>query len=382
LPKTMPRIERHCSAREISPVTAVAYRIVAPWEIEAEKRTIKSIPEGMILLRPLWVGICAADLRYVAGRRPTEVLQKKLPLVPGHEAVAEVVEIGPDVEEVAPGDKVVVVPNVPCYIQDPEKYPSREQACPACRPGGAGSNYCTDVAFLGSTVDGLAQTHMLHPAWGVIKLPDDIPLEVAVLAEPVSVAIRAAKQVTIPADGWICVLGAGVVGFVMALTLSKAFDVKKDRLMVTDVRAPRLDAVKPFAMTTLSSQANEHCSFEGTSALIFECAGGQAAHRTIPQAINVLAPGGVCMLLGVTEGFVPIPTRLILDKGLCMKGTTRSTKKDVEGAVELLGDPDFRALAATLLYPETFPVDSGESITRAAGIADDPASYGRVLLRW
>ena len=78
MPKAMARIGRHCSAREISPVTAVAYRIVAPWEIEAEERTIKSIPEGMILLRPLWAGICAADLRYVAGRRPTEVLQQKL----------------------------------------------------------------------------------------------------------------------------------------------------------------------------------------------------------------------------------------------------------------------------------------------------------------
>jgi ribitol-5-phosphate 2-dehydrogenase len=378
----MARIERHSSAQEISPVTAVAYRIIAPWEIEPEERHIKSIPEGMLLLRPLWIGICAADLRYVAGRRPTEVLRQKLPLVPGHEGVAEVVGIGPGVEDVSPGDRVAIVPNIPCYVQDPETYPSLDEACDACRPGGAGTNYCTDVAFLGSTVDGVAQTHLLHPAWGVIKLPDDMPLDVAVLAEPVSVAIRAAKQVDIPAELCTCVLGAGVVGFLMTLTLSKAFDVKKDRLMVTDVRAPRLDAVKSFAMTTLSSQANGHCNFESTYGLIFECAGGQAAHRTIPQAINMLAPGGVCMLLGVTEGLVPIPTRLILDKGLCMKGSTRSTKKDVEEAVELLRDPDFRTAAAKVLYPATFPADSAESITRAARIADDPASYGRVLLRW
>jgi len=382
LPKIMPRVQRDAPAREIAPVETVAYRITAPWTIEAEPRTIKSIPHGTVLLRTLWAGICAADLRYVAGRRPPEVLQKKLPLVPGHEGVAEVIEASSDVKEVSSGDKVAVVPNIPCYVQDPEKYPGIEQACRACRPGGTGENYCLDVAFLGSTVDGVMQTHMLHPAWGLVKLPDDMPLDVGVLAEPVSVAIRAARQVEIPSDGRVCVLGAGVVGYVMALTLSKAFGVGKDRLTVTDVRAPRLEAVKPFANTSLASNANGPCNEEDSSALVFECAGGQAAHRTIPQAINLLGPGGVCMLLGVTEGPVPIPTRLILDKGLTLKGTTRSIKEDVEEAVGLLRDADFREAIAKVIYPETYPADSAESIIRAARIADDPASYGRVLLRW
>lgn len=382
MPKTMPIALHHTSARDISPMEAVAYRITGAWTLEPEVRKYDCIPDGLVLVRVLRVGICAADLRYIAGRRPPEVLRQKLPLVPGHEGVGEVIEVGPGVTEVVPGDIVAVVPNIPCYVQNPEAYPSIEKACRACRPGGAGSNYCTDVAFLASTVDGLMQTHVLHPAWGLIKLPDEVPLEVAVLAEPISVAIAAARQVAIPCDAPVCVLGAGVVGYLMALTLSRAFGVKKDWLTVTDVRPQRLEVVKPFANTIATNSKNGPCAMDDSAALIFECAGGQAAHRTIPQAIRFLVPGGVCMLLGVTEGLVPIPTRLILDKGLTIKGTTRSTKDDMEEAVELLRDRDFRAAAARVLYPETFPAGSIESISDAARIADNPASYGRVLLRW
>ncbi len=380
--KTMKMIEQAESAREISPVEATAYRITGPWRIEAFPTTIKSIPAGFVLLKPMWTGICAADLRYTAGRRPPEVLSEKLPLAPFHEGVAEVLEVGPGVEDFSSGDQVVVVPNIPCYVHDPITYPSREEACPACRPGGAGENYCMDVAFLASTVDGLAQTSLLHPAWGLIKLPDEVPAKVAALTEPISVAVTAGKEAAPLAEGRIFVLGAGVIGFITALVLSKAFGVEKERLVVTDVRQRRLEAVKAFAGGMLAKDVNGMNSYWSSAARVFECAGGQAAHRTVPQATKLLMPGGVCMLLGVTEGPVPVQTRPLLDKGLMLRGTTRSTKEDMAEAVELLRREEFAAAVQTVLYPETFAAESPESILHASQVADDTARYGRVLLRW
>src|SRR5262245_16962988 len=60
---------------------------------------------GQVLLRVRACGICRTDLHVVDG----ELKEPKLPLIPGHQIVAEVVEIGEGVEiPFAPGDRVGV----------------------------------------------------------------------------------------------------------------------------------------------------------------------------------------------------------------------------------------------------------------------------------
>ena len=58
--------------------------------------------KGEVLIQIKAVGLCHSDLVTISGERP-----KPLPMVIGHEAAGIVVETGPDVEGLAPGDHVV-----------------------------------------------------------------------------------------------------------------------------------------------------------------------------------------------------------------------------------------------------------------------------------
>src|SRR5581483_9389098 len=114
--------------------------------------------------------------------RDRRALSKKLPLALLHEGVAEVLESGP-ASGLRPGTRVVVVPNVPFYIAPPDTYPSKDEACLACRPGGAGENYCLENVDLSRHAVGLAQPVLRHPAPLWVAVPPDVPDTIAVPPE-------------------------------------------------------------------------------------------------------------------------------------------------------------------------------------------------------
>ena len=60
------------------------------------------------------------------------------------------------------------------------------------------------------------------------------------------------------------------------------------------------------------------------------------------QAIDKLCSGGKIVLCGVSNDNAPINTRMVLEHGLTLMGTTRSVRCDFEKAVELLQIPEFR----------------------------------------
>jgi len=380
--KDIPFISDATDCKPIEPVRAVKYQIVGPWQMRARETAIGSIPAGCVLLRPVFVGICHADLRYISGSRPEHVLRERLPMAPFHEGVAEVVDVGDDVGGLHPGGLVSVVPNVPCYVQDPIRYASREHACPACRPGGAGENYCTDVAFLASNVDGLAQSLVLHPAAAVVPLPAEAPPRLAALAEPLSVVYRAGLAGELDEAHRVAVLGAGVMGYLMTLVLSQAWGFPRDQLLVTDVCPERLEPLAGLALTHEAKEGGLPDDLTAGFDRAFECAGGAASAATIGQILDLLTPGGRAVLVGVSEDPVPIRTRPMLDKGLALRGTTRSAKADFPPVLDLLRNADFRQRLERVIVRDTFEQRSVEAILAAARVAADPNRYGKVILDW
>src|SRR5437867_2942855 len=166
--------------------SAVSYRLTQPFRIEAVEREIKRERPDDVLVRPRLTGVCASDLKLYAGTRDRRALSKKLPMALLHEGVAEVVETGPSASHARPGTRVVVVPNVPCYIAYPDLYPSKAEGCLACRPGGAGENYCLHNLYLSSNTDGFAQSVFRHPASLLVPVASELPDRIAALTEPLT----------------------------------------------------------------------------------------------------------------------------------------------------------------------------------------------------
>ena len=67
----------------------------------------------------------------------------------------------------------------------------------------------------------------------------------------------------------------------------------------------------------------------------FECVGGNGATGAIDQMIRMIRPEGTMSLSGVSEDPVPINTRMVLEKGLRVFGTSRSSREDFVGLMEL-----------------------------------------------
>src|SRR5699024_6093934 len=74
----------------------------------------------------------------------------------------------------AEGDRVIIVPNIPGYILDPEKYNDEE---------GLPDNYVMGREFLGSGYDGIGQSDLVHPGECLVKIPDKVSDRAALLSE-------------------------------------------------------------------------------------------------------------------------------------------------------------------------------------------------------
>src|SRR5436189_4391887 len=83
---------------------------------------------GELLVRVGAAGLCHSDLSVIDGSRP-----RVMPMVLGHEAAGEVVELGPDVEGFAEGDHVVTTFVPACGHCEP----CRDGRAPLCVPGAA-----------------------------------------------------------------------------------------------------------------------------------------------------------------------------------------------------------------------------------------------------
>lgn len=153
-------------------------------------------PAGYALLRLLVAGICNTDLelqRGYYGFRGT----------PGHEFVAEVVESdNPDLV-----DKWVVGDiNLSCTT------------CDWCQ-GGLG-RHCPNRTVLGIVNQpGAFQEYFILPDRNLHVVPETLPVESAVFAEPLAAACEILDQVPIPAGDTVAILGDGKLGLLIACVL-------------------------------------------------------------------------------------------------------------------------------------------------------------------
>lgn len=265
-----------------------------------------------ILIRPRFLSICAADQRYFQGNRPPEVLAQKLPLALFHEAVGEVLHDPSG--EFKPGAFCVLLPGGTESEEDD-------------------SNYKRGAFFRSSNADGFCQEAMCLKRDEILPVPGE-PAWIYVFTELMSVCCQALRKLekvaTIPDGARIGIWGDGAMAYMMALTLSQlkpqcslaVFGKHDDKLVNFSFADYRINIADKTNATTVD--------------MAFECVGGAGSQTAISQAIQRLVPTGSLVLMGVSEIAPVVPTRLILEKGLTLVGTSRSTKKDFECAIELI----------------------------------------------
>src|SRR5471032_159184 len=124
------------------------------------------------------VGVCGSDVHYYKHGRIGDFVVRE-PMVLGHEASGVVVEAGPAVKHLKPGDRVCMEPGV----FDPQSQEAM-QGMYHLDPG---------IKFWATPpVHGVLRESVVHPASLTFKLPDNVSLEEAVLAEPLTSGVHVA----------------------------------------------------------------------------------------------------------------------------------------------------------------------------------------------
>ncbi len=174
-----------------------------------------------VVLRPRLTGICGSDAKQVfmdwgEVRTPDNPMKAffSLPQVLGHEVVADVVALGPESEGLDVGDRVVLNPWLSCAPR------GVSPVCPACERGDFNLCWSFDVGpiapgiHIGTARDANGGYAELMPAHDsqLFKVPDAVPDELAVFADPFTVSLHSVTRHPPTPGGKVMVYGAGALG--------------------------------------------------------------------------------------------------------------------------------------------------------------------------
>ena len=329
-------------SEEISLINYI-YQLISPKIISVEYQQTEF--DGGIIIRPQYMSICKADQRYYQGMRNIKALSKKLPMALIHECCGEIVR--DKTGRYRKGQKVVLVPNV-LETPKPDMY----------------DNYVDEAYFCSSGHDGFMQEFVKALPCQVVAC-DEIPMETAVLAEVVSVAVHACERfsrLNLKENKTVGIWGDGSIGYITACVFAKMFpDIKINIIGKSETKL----SLFSFADNVYVS-GNLPEDFRIDAA--FECVGGEGSSYAIDDIIKYINPQGVAMLLGVSENPVAVNTRNVLEKGLIFVGCSRSGRCDFEKAVEFMKDGVFRDRLAVITY-EDEPVRCIEDIHRTFALS-------------
>jgi threonine dehydrogenase-like Zn-dependent dehydrogenase len=261
-------------------------------------------------------GICGSDLAVISlEASPATSPFSSFPFVLGHENVGEVIEVGREVKAVRPGDRVVANPLLCCETR------GIEPPCAACAEGHhPRCAHFTDGVLAPGMLIGT--TRGTGGSWGeqfvahesrVLRVPDTMSDEEAVLIEPFACSVHAVRANLPAAGARVLVIGAGSIGLLTITALvALAADAKVTVLARHDFQkahAERLGAahvvsahgdyigevaeagqvrlLSPLNGRPVGTGGGFHCTFV--------CVGST---RAMEDALRFTRPGGTIILLG------------------------------------------------------------------------------------
>ena len=334
------------------------YQLVSPRMIEVAYKEL-DLTAGEVVMRPYKVSVCKADQRYYQGMRSPEALKAKLPMALTHDCVAQVVYDPTGTYSV--GDFVVPVPNTP----------TEQDSVGA-------ANYLRSSYFRSSGYDGFLQDFITAAPDRVVKLPKDMNMNVASFTELVSVSVHAISRfdrIAHSRRNKVGIWGDGNVGYITALVMHYLYP--ETELYIFGTVEEKLSYFSFAKAVYHVDHVPEGVSVDHA----FECVGGGGCQPAINQIIDLINPEGTISLMGVSENNVGINTRMVLEKGLRLFGSSRSGVADFAKSVELYEKYPRLVNYLENLVGDVVRVESIPDIHHAFDL-DFHRSFGKTVIDW
>lgn len=232
---------------------------------DVEKLVVREVPDptlapNEVMLKVKAVGVCGTDLHIYKGHgnynldaQGRQIPFAEQPQILGHEFSGEVLEVGKEVTDLKPGDRVLCDQGINCVSR-------RQKAlCEYCATGD--SHQCQFYGEHGITgLQGALAEYIAMPAPNCL-LSNGVPMDWAALVEPVGCVLHSSERVrqasaryTFDGDERIrniLICGAGPAGiyFLQYLRNVVHFD---GLILVSDLREINLDLVRKFGGTPVN----------------------------------------------------------------------------------------------------------------------------------
>lgn len=336
-------------------------------DLRIEKCDIHKPGSGQVKIQVERGGICGSDLHYyLHGGFGTVRLRE--PMILGHEVAGRVTETAADVKHLAVGQQVAISPSRPC------------RHCDYCLQGVP--NHCFNMRFYGSAmpfphIQGAFREILIADASQCV-VADGLTIGEAAMAEPLAVAIHAAKQAGSLIGKRVLITGCGPIGLLCILVARSSGAAE---IVATDIADyPLKTAVSIGAQRALNTGNNtasdnnekplEHyAENKGHFDILFECSGVAAA---LAGAIPTLKPRGTIVQLGL-GGDMTLPMQQLTAKEIQLCGSFRFHEEFFTGVQWMLN----KQIDVKPLITHTLPMSKA---TDAFNLATDRSQALKVHL--
>ena len=283
--------------------------LMKPRRIAIKDVTIPEPGPKEVLIKVSLAGICGSDHTLYHGK-----FGVPLPVIPGHEVIGRIEEIGEGVSGLAVGQRITVQPNFSCG------------GCQLCLAGH--KNICPSKIRLGVDTNGVFAEYAVVPADYVWPVSDGMADEVAVFTEPLAVTVHAMKIWEPRKDDRTLVFGAGIIGLLtLQLTALRGAVVT-----ACDLAESRLDMAKQLGAFQTIGPGDSLESFYNSFDVIYETSGVPMA---LAQVMKLAAPRAKIIVLGLPGKEHPVSSDLIVRKELQIMGSLIYTDEFPE-SIDLL----------------------------------------------
>lgn len=333
-----------------------AYVLHGVNDLRYEDVPIPECPKGWVTVQVKAAGICSSDIARVFTKGTYH-----FPTIPGHEFSGVVYSVVDEENQSWEGKRVGVFPLIPC------------RECPQCKQ--KQYEMCANYDYLGSRRDGAFAEYVAVPLWNLLPLPNEVPLEVAAMLEPLSVGLHALKKAEIKQTDSVAVIGTGMIG------ISAAQWAKK--YTAGDVVVIGRNENKRYLVESTGLPYEVHTKAEGKEYdVVLEAVG---TPESVDLALNLIRPGGKVVLMGNPSGDILLTQNTywrILRKQLIVKGTWNSfydgdNKSDWTEAIEALAKGEVEVKS---LISHTFPQE--RLIDGLQLMRDHKEPYCKIMTTW